>query len=189
MTDDTIETVRIRSVDSAALAPGDVAAIRVLLETAFAGQDGEAFTDDDWAHALGGRHVVLEQDDGIVGHAAVVERDLHIGDRPVRTGYVEAVAVDPHRQGRGLGSLLLELVNAHVRSAFQLGALATGRPSFYERLGWRTWRGPTSVRTPDGERRTPDEDGAILVLETPSTPFALDLNTPISCEWRPGDVW
>ena len=61
---------------------------------------------------------------------------------------------------------------------------------FYERLGWRTWLGPSSVRSPDGERRTPDEDGYILVLTTPSTPLEpLDLTLPIRCDWRVGDVW
>ena len=39
-----------------------------------------------------------------------------------------------------------------------------------------------------GERRTPDEDGYILVLPTLSSP-PLDLAATISCEWRPGDVW
>ena len=66
--------------------------------------------------------------------------------------------------------------------------LGTGEQHFYERLGWRTWRGPAFVRTPDGARRTPDEEGFILVLETVTSP-PLDLDAPISCDWRPGDVW
>jgi aminoglycoside 2'-N-acetyltransferase I len=69
-----------------------------------------------------------------------------------------------------------------------MGALGTGAHHFYERLGWRTWRGPTSVRTVTGERRTPDEDGFVMILTTPTSP-ALDLDLPLSCEWRPGDVW
>jgi aminoglycoside 2'-N-acetyltransferase I len=76
-----------------------------------------------------------------------------------------------------------------IRARFELGALGTGSHAFYERLGWRTWRGPTSVRTPAGEVRTPDEDGFILVLETPASPADLDLDRPISCDWRPGDAW
>ncbi len=35
---------------------------------------------------------------------------------------------------------------------------------------------------------TPDDDGAILILRTPSTP-PLDTSLPITCEWRSGDVW
>ena len=43
--------------------------------------------------------------------------------------------------------------------------------------------------TPDpGDERTPEEDGFVLVRLTPTSPD-LDLSAPISCEWRPGDVW
>ena len=52
----------------------------------------------------------------------------------------------------------------------------------------RVWRGPSGARTSDGVEPTPDEDGYILVLPTPSTP-TLDLDASISCEWRPGDAW
>ena len=79
-------------------------------------------------------------------------------------------------------------VTEYVREGFELGGLGTGRQSFYGRLGWRIWAGPSAVRTPDGERPTPDDDGYIMVLETPTSP-PLDLAAPISCEERPGDVW
>ncbi len=71
-----------------------------------------------------------------------------------------------------------------------IGLRAPGHHRLYERLGWRTWQGPTSVRTPNGEQRTPEDNGSILVLETLSTPIRpLDLRAPISCDWRTGDVW
>ena len=44
------------------------------------------------------------------------------------------------------------------------------------------------MRTDDGDRRTPEEEGDILVLETPAWP-GLDVTAPLSCDWRPGDVW
>ena len=75
-----------------------------------------------------------------------------------------------------------------VRETFELGALGTGEQGFYERLGWRIWTGPSSVRTDDGERLTPDEDGYIMVLLTRAS-ATVDLAAAISCEWRPGDVW
>jgi aminoglycoside 2'-N-acetyltransferase I len=118
----------------------------------------------------------------------VVERELHVAGQPVRTGYVEAVAVDPARQREGLGTLLMQAVDAHVDREFELGALGTGSQAFYERLGWEIWHGPSSVRTADGVEASPDEDGYILVLRTRSSPPLL-LTDPISCEWRPGDAW
>lgn len=179
--------VRLRRVMTDDLTEPEVGAIRDLLWAAFPAGD-EEFSEDDWQHALGGVHFLLELDGRIVAHASVVERELHIDGRPIRTGYVEAVGADPDRQGRGLGSALMRDVNAYIEARFELGALGAGRHRFYERLGWRTWQGPTFVRTADGPRPTPDDDGYVLVLHTSSSP-ALDLAAPISCEWRAGDVW
>jgi aminoglycoside 2'-N-acetyltransferase I len=177
----------LRRVLTADLTASEVGAIRDLLWAAFPPGD-EGMTEDDWEHGLGGTHFILELDGKIVAHASVVERELHVDGKPLRTGYVEAVATTPDRQRMGLGSRVMGEVTAWIRDRFELGALATGRHSFYERLGWRTWAGPSSVRTAQGDRRTPDEDGYILVLATPSSP-SLDLGAPISCDWRPGDVW
>jgi len=183
-----LDRARLRRLSTDDLAPAEVAAIREILVAAFGSDEEERFTDDDWDHALGGVHFVLDLDGRIIVHASVVERELHVADQPLRTGYVEAVAAAPDRQGVGFGSVVIADVTAYIRDEFELGALGTGRQHFYERLGWRTWTGPSSVRTPDGLRRTPDEDGFIMVLSTRSTP-SLDPSSPITCEWRPGDVW
>ena len=182
------ERMRLRRLPTDELTPSEIATIRALMEVAFGSDEDDRFTDDDWGHAIGGVHVVLELDGEIVAHASVVERDIHVGGRPLRTGYVEAVATAPDRQGVGLGSVVMTRVSDDIRERFELGALGTGRQSFYERLGWRVWEGPSSVRAPDGDRRTPDDDGFIMVLATPTSP-ALDLTAPISCDWRPGDAW
>lgn len=137
---------------------------------------------------MGGFHFVLDLEGQIVAHASVVERELHVGRMPLRTGYVEAVATAPGHQGRGYATLVMRAVGAYIRGRFELGALGTGVHGLYERLGWLTWAGPSSVRAPSGEHRTPEEDGYILVLPTPASP-RLDLAAPISCDWRPGDVW
>ncbi len=73
---------------------------------------------------------------------------------------------------------------------FELGTLSDGSEveGFYQRLGWRTWLGPSWVITATGRERTEDEDGFILVLPTAVTPN-LDLTAPLACEFRPGDVW
>lgn len=181
------ERGRLRRVPTNELTASEIRAIRELVWAGFSSGD-EAFTEDDWQHAIGGMHFVLELDGKILAHASVVERDLHVGGQSVRTGYVEAVATDPDWQGQGLGTRLMSDVTSYIQEHFRLGALGTGRHHFYERLGWLTWRGPTSVRIDDGTRRTPGEDGYILVLPTPSSP-SLDLTAAISCEWRPGDVW
>jgi len=170
------------------MSPSDSAAVQALLNGAFERDEHGGFSDDDWLHALGGTHFIVEIDGDIAGHASVVERALEIDGRPVRTGYVEAVAILPSRQRSGLGSRLMREVNAHVRHGYGLGALGTGSQPFYERLGWQIWRGPTGVRMDGAVVPTPEEDGYILVLSTSSSP-PFDLTEPISCDWRPGDVW
>ncbi len=183
-----MDTPRVRRLATIELTATEIAAIRSIMDDAFGPDEDERFTDDDWDHALGGVHFVLDVDGVIVTHAAVVERSLWIADRPLRTGYVEAVATAPARQGAGHGTQVMTDVTAWIRERFELGCLGTGRHAFYERLGWRTWLGPSAVRTAEGPRPTPDDDGYLMVLATPSSP-PLDLTVPISCEWRPGDVW
>jgi aminoglycoside 2'-N-acetyltransferase I len=183
-----VDRARLSRLATEELTPAQISTIRELLWAAFGDDPEEAMTEDDWRHALGGAHFILELDGEIVANAAVVERELQIDGRQLRTGYVEAVATAVGRQGIGLGSRLMAAVNEYIGERFELGALGTGRHSFYERLGWLTWRGPSWVRAPEGPRRTPDEDGYILVLPTPASP-PLDLVAPIVCDWRPGDVW
>ena len=179
---------RLRRLATEDLTPAEVAAIRAMLVAAFGPAEDDAFGQDDWTHALGGVHFLLDIDGDVVSHAAVVERTLEVAGRSLRTGYVEAVATSSDRQGRGHGSQVMTDATAHIRETFELGALGTGRHHFYERLGWSAWRGPAYVRTPTGDLRTPDDEGYILVLATPSSP-PLDPTAPITCEWRPGDVW
>jgi aminoglycoside 2'-N-acetyltransferase I len=146
------------------------------------------FSQSEWDHMVPGLHFLVEEGGAIVSHAAVVERALCVGAVPLRTGFVENVVTKADRRGRGYGTSVMGAVGEHVAAQYELGALDTGAHGFYERLGWERWRGPTSVRTAEGPRRTPEEDDAVMVLRTPTTP-PIDVSEPISCEWRPGDVW
>jgi aminoglycoside 2'-N-acetyltransferase I len=177
--------LRLRQLDTDQLSLDEQRTLRHLLNEAFGADE---FSDEDWQHALGGVHFVLDADAAMCAHASVVERSLHVADRALRTGYVEAVATAPAYQGLGYGTRVMRAVGVYIAEHFDIGALGTGRHGFYERLNWRTWRGPSSVRTARGERRTRDEDGYIMVLTT-NTTRDIDLTLPISCEWRPGDVW
>ena len=178
---------QVRRVRTDGLSPQELDALRALMDAAFP-PGNEGFGDHDWEHAVGGTHFLVEVDGEIVSHASVVERTLEIGGRPVRAAYVEAVATAPDRQGRGHGTAVMRAVGDHIRDHFELGALGTGAHHFYERLGWETWQGQAFVRAAEGLTRTPDEEGYILVLRTPTSP-AFGLTEPITCDWRPGDVW
>lgn len=180
------EVRTFRTVDAP---PGLLTAARRLCAEAFAGDPDGEFEDNDWEHALGGWHVVVVEGDELLAHAAVVERTLHVAGTPFRTGYVEGVATRPSRQGEGLGSLAVIEVNELVRRHFELGALGTGRWSFYERTGWERWQGPTFVRGDDGvDVRSPEDDDGVMALRFgPSAD--IDRRRPIACEARTGDDW
>ncbi len=181
------QTLTLRRLRTDELSRAELAEIRSMLDAAFHG-DGTGFTDEDWAHAVGGVHAIVEASGDIVSHAAVVLRRLEVDGRELRTGYVEAVATRPGHERRGHASQVMRAINEVIRDEYELGALSTGVPKLYERLGWERWRGQTWVRTAAGRKRTPDDDGGILILRTAATP-ALDLDAAIACDWRPGDVW
>lgn len=158
--------------------------VRGLLDRAF---DGD-FAVTDWEHTVGGRHVILVEEGEVISHASVVTRDLEVADRPFRTGYMEGVATHPEHQGKEFGARVVTAANEVIRQHYELGALSTDRHSFYHRLGWERWQGPTYVR--DGSRllRTADEDEGIMVLRFgPSA--TVDVTSALTCEARSGDDW
>ena len=150
----------------------------------------EAYAED-FSHAfelLGpGVHVVGRLNDRIVSHAMWVDRALQVGHgATLRAAYVAAVATRPAFQRRGFGTELLRRL-ANEISNYDLGALSPSDERYYARLGWEPWRGPLFIRTATGLEATPDEGVMILRLE--KTPADLDLDSSLSAEWRPGELW
>jgi len=175
-----------RVVHTADVTSAELTAIRALVDAAFDGR----FDDHDWDHARGGLHVIVADGARIVAHGAVVQRQLLYGDRPVRAGYVEAVAVDDRWRGRGLGRAVMDEVERVIVGAYDLGALSSSETAmgFYLARGWLPWQGATAVLTPDGIAPTPDDDDSTFVLPVP--PLApLDRTRTLICDWRAGDVW
>ena len=182
------EAVRLRTAHTDELAPELVDELTRLCRDAFA----EPF-EGPWPPAGPGVHVMAEASGRIVAHAMVIDRPLYVGDEmdvALDAGYVELVATRSDERGRGHATTVMREVNRILRDEYALGALATGSNGFYERLGWETWRGPTSVRMPDGERaRSGSEDGHVMILRTAATPPRLTLDAPLAVDWRPGEPW
>ena len=131
-------------------------------------------------HLLGRWHGVL------VSHLMWVTRWLQPGGHvPLKTAYVEMVATHPEHQRQGYATRLLEHAVPFL-AEYPLAALCPATEGLYSRVGWRFWRGPLSARKDGGEIPTPEERVMILVNERTPT---LDLDAPISVEWRPGEVW
>ncbi len=169
---------------SADLHDAELSAVRGLLDQAFGGD----FADEDWTHSLGGMHALVHDEGRLVGHGSVVRRQLLHGGRVLRTGYVEAVAVAPARRRQGVATAVMDALEAVIRADHDLGALSASEDGagLYAARGWLLWEGQTSVLTPEGRRRTPEDDGSVYVLPG-SVP--LDPRGELTCDWREGDVW
>ncbi len=118
----------------------DLAAIRALVEAAYAphvaaiGRRPAPMDADYAAHIAAGEAFVLE-DGGVLAGLVVWRAEAE-------HGFVDNVAVDPARQGRGIGRRLLDFVEAEAK---RLGlpelrlythARMTENLTLYPRLGW-----------------------------------------------------
>jgi aminoglycoside 2'-N-acetyltransferase I len=175
-------TLAIEVVESTVMPESTLQEIRDLCTEAYA---------EDFSHAfelLGpGVHVIARREGRIVSHAMWVERALQAGDGScLRTAYVEAVATTPAFQRRGFGTRVMRRLASEIRD-YDLGALSPSDERFYGRLGWEAWRGPLFIRTATGIEATPDE--GVMILRLGKTPAGLDPDSPLSAEWRPGELW
>lgn len=146
-------------------------------------------TENDFANALGGMHaVVWDENDELIAHASVVPRRMLHQGLSIRTGYVEAVAVAANHRRQHLGSLVMDAIEDVIRGGYELGALSASSDGrlLYAARAWLPWSGTTSVLSPEGLLRTPDEDDSVQVLPVS---VSLDFDADLACDWREGDVW
>jgi aminoglycoside 2'-N-acetyltransferase I len=173
----------VRTAHTADLDTATLEAARALLYQVF-----DDMAEDDWEHALGGVHALVQEGTELIGHASLIQRRMLHGGQALRTGYVEGVGVLSDRRGRGHGATMMDALERVIRGAYDLGALgATDEAAgFYASRGWKLWQGPTSALTPTGIERTEDADGAVFVF---AMTVPLDVSGELTCDWRDGDVW
>jgi len=174
-------TLVIDHASSADLSAERTAAVRRLCDAAY-GTPTQPFFE-----AIGPGHHLLGIRDGVlVSHLMWVTRRLEPeGLSPLDTAYVELVATLPAGQRRGYATQILRALPPRL-AGFELAALCPATEGLYRRTGWRFWRGPLFVRRGHDLIPTPDE--RVMILPLPRTP-ALNLDAPLSVEWRPGEVW
>jgi aminoglycoside 2'-N-acetyltransferase I len=136
---------------------------------------------------LDATHVLGYYNDLLVCHALWVTRYLQVGTNPImRTAYIEAVATEAKYRNRGFASCLMKYLIGEIQD-YELAALSPFSVQYYERLGWELWRGSLFIRTKDN--LMPSLDGEeVMIFRLPKTPV-LDLNAPLSAEWREGELW
>jgi hypothetical protein len=94
-------------------------------------------------------------------------------------------ATDPGAQRRGYATAHLEHV-VPLLGDFELAALFPATENLYVRLGWRFWHGPLATR--QNGRLIPTAEERVMFMPLPRAP-PLDLERPLSIEWRPGEAW
>jgi GNAT superfamily N-acetyltransferase len=171
----------IEHVRSTALTPTVSAAVLNICDAAY-----ETSTAPFFESLGAGDHLLGVRDGVVVSHLMWITRSLQpAGQRPLRTAYAEMVATDPAMQRHGFATALLEHFVPLVGD-YDLAALCPATEGLYARLGWRFWRGPLSARKDGILTLTPGE--RVMILPLSLTP-ELDLELPLSIEWRDGEVW
>jgi GNAT superfamily N-acetyltransferase len=136
----------------------------------------------------GGWHVIAYWDGQLASHAMASTRWLQPAGHPVlKAAYVDAVATLPAHQGRECGSTVMRQLASDVAQTHVLACLETEQTGFFQRLGWRLWRGPLAGRSEHGLVPTPDQTG-IMILQLHETPV-LDLDSLLTIECQPGRIW
>ena len=131
-------------------------------------------------------HVLGFFENSLVSHAMWVTRWLQPRNCPLlRTAYIEMVATATEHQRKGFATSIMRHL-ASALSAYELGALSPANTTLYSRLGWIFWRGPLFIRSGGKLIATPEE--RIMILRLTKTP-ELNLDEPISAEWREGELW
>jgi aminoglycoside 2'-N-acetyltransferase I len=121
----------------------------------------------------------------LISHALWLRRRLRVGDTWVsNAAYIEAMATKEGYEGRGYGSAVMRRVHEEIRS-YEIAALSTSVPEWYERLGWERWRGPRLILR--GAEVIPTPDDAVMV-HAPSGVLP-DVNQTLAAEWRPLELW
>ena len=141
-------------------------------------------------------HALARVSHALVGHGMIVTRWLQAGDGSLlRTAYVELVATAVGYRNRGIGAGMMGLLAERAAlDGYDLAALCPADTGLYGHLGWKYWQGPLFIR-PEKEPTTdtaalistPEE--RVMILRLPGT-LPLDLNQPLSAEWRDGgELW
>jgi aminoglycoside 2'-N-acetyltransferase I len=131
-------------------------------------------------------HVLGFWEGSLATHAMWVTRWLQPASKPLlRTAYIEMVATEPEHQRKGFATAIMRRM-ARAVSAYDLGALSPADTTLYSRLGWIFWRGPLFIRSGGKLIATPEE--RIMILRLTKTP-EINLDEPISAEWREGELW
>ena len=169
--------MRIDVIAEMDLTPADDAAIAALLAEAF-GPDFDGRSYHKQRHHL--RIVARGADGDIVGHIALLFRDIRLGDRLTPIVGLAEVSTRPSHRGRGIAGAMLHMALDRARRSLACFAVLFGNRPLYAGTGFVAAANPlTYVRLDDARshgilQRTDDN---LMVL--PLRDVAWDPDAPV----------
>jgi predicted acetyltransferase len=113
------------------------------------GWDKMIYTESQW-------FVVGTLNKKLIGHVGILQRKISLAGKLIRVGGIHGVVTEPAYRCRGVASTLMGKAIEYVKDELNLPfALLTCKPrleAFYNRLGWKTVKGPCVFEQPDGPR-------------------------------------
>jgi predicted acetyltransferase len=124
--------------------------VQALLNEAF--PEGSSTNGDYYArHGVPGRILIAREAQQVVGHLAVYQRQVKMGDEVLEIGMIGAVAVAPDRRRRGHCRLLLRRAHDDLRArSIPFSILFAFEPLVYLSSGYRPMQNETHFLDADG---------------------------------------
>lgn len=172
---------KLEIIEEKSLSKSDDALIRKLLVDCFP-EDVAVFSKSRNWHGTDPEYIILNRKGKeIVGHVAVVLREITCGRARVTIAGIQSLAVRPECRGTGLSqTLMTRSMSEAWQRGIKFGLLfcVPNLERFYASLGWRRIDGPFFMRDESGRKTsTPQKNiGMILLLSGAQfPPGAIDL--------------
>jgi predicted N-acetyltransferase YhbS len=147
-----IELIRTGHIEANAENAADV---RALLNDAF--PDGAPDELDNYyiRHGIPAATLLLTESGRVVGHLAIYERQIRIGDETLQAGLLGEIAVAADRRRAGLARHLVREAHAHLQArSIPFSILFAYEPRVYESSGYRLMKNQMRFFDSDGQWKT-----------------------------------
>jgi predicted acetyltransferase len=99
--------------------------------------------------------LICHESEHVVGHLAVYEREVGMGEEALRIGMIGGVTIAPDYRGRGHSRTLLAQAHEHLRGeAIPFSILFAYAPRVYESSGYKLMQNETRFLDHDGAWKT-----------------------------------
>lgn len=144
------------------------------------------YSEGDFSTCLGGLHIIAYENNEIVGHGALIQRQLVVNGKPLKAGYVESMAVRSDKQRQGIGKLLMLEINQLIKMTYQIGALSQSEEGegLYLNSGWIKMKPPFYEFTINGIEKS--DEISVMIYDLTNM---LNVVSKLIIDCRIGDSW